>query len=59
MDRMKSKRKQGQHHVDVHIKDETKGLTAEEVKEDIEELYKVADIAQGSSANPFRLYDED
>ena len=45
-------------HVDVHIKDVTKGLTAEEVKEDIEELNKVADLAEGSTVNPFRLYDE-
>ena len=54
----KGNKKEGQQHVDVHIKDATKGLSAEEVKEDIEELNKVADLAEGSTVNPFRLYDE-
>lgn len=58
MDSNHGKEKEGQHHVDVHIKDATKGLSAEEVKKDIEELNKVADLAEGGSANPFRVYDE-
>jgi len=54
----KGKGKKQAHHVEVHIKDATKGLSAEEVKEDIEELNKVADIIDEDTSYPFRDFDE-